>query len=140
MAACEVEIDTLTGDFQVLRADIVMDLGKSINPSVDIGQIEGAFVQGLGWTTIEETLYLRSGQLLTRGPGNYKIPGFSDIPIDFRVSLLADSENRRAVHSSKAVGEPPLFLGASAFFALRDAIKAARFVFLHLMKISLHIR
>ena len=126
VAISEVEVDTLTGDFQVLRADIMMDLGKSLNPSIDIGQIEGAFVQGMGWTTIEETLYFPNGAVFTRGPGNYKIPGFTDIPIDFRVSLLADAENPRAVHSSKAVGEPPFFLGTSVFFAIRDAIRAAR--------------
>ncbi|KAI8999995.1 Molybdopterin-binding domain of aldehyde dehydrogenase-domain-containing protein [Gaertneriomyces semiglobifer] len=127
-AACaEVEVDTLTGDHTCLRADIVMDIGKSINPALDIGQIEGAFVQGMGWATLEEPLLNpNTGFLITRGPGNYKIPGFRDIPVDFRVSFLSGVANKRAIHSSKAVGEPPLFLGASVFFALREAIKSAR--------------
>jgi xanthine dehydrogenase/oxidase len=104
----------------------MMDLGKSLNPAIDIGQIEGAFVQGIGWSLIEESLHLQNGSLFTRGPGNYKIPSFTDIPIDMRVHLFSESENKRAVHSSKAVGEPPLFLGASAYFAVRDAILSAR--------------
>ncbi|KAJ3223049.1 hypothetical protein HK099_001576 [Clydaea vesicula] len=127
-AACtEVEIDVLTGDHSVIRSDLVMDIGKSINPSIDIGQIEGAFTQGQGWCTIEEPLIsASSGVLLTRGPGLYKIPGFRDIPVDFRVRLIKGSRNSRAIHSSKAVGEPPFFLGASVFFAIREAIKDAR--------------
>ncbi|TPX59849.1 hypothetical protein SpCBS45565_g07639 [Spizellomyces sp. 'palustris'] len=127
-AACaEVEVDTLTGDHTTLRADIVMDIGKSINPAIDIGQIEGAFVQGMGWSTLEEPLINPStGFLITRGPGAYKIPGFRDIPVDFRVRFLSGVRNKRAIHSSKAVGEPPLFLGAVVFFALREAIKSAR--------------
>lgn len=119
-------MDILTGDFQILRSDVMMDLGKSLNPGIDIGQIEGAFVQGIGWSTIEESLHFNNGSLFTRGPGNYKIPGFTDIPIDFRVSLLSNAENPRAVRSSKAVGEPPLFLGSVVYFAIRDAISAAR--------------
>ncbi|KAI8588865.1 molybdopterin binding aldehyde oxidase/xanthine dehydrogenase [Geranomyces variabilis] len=127
-AACvEVEVDTLTGDHTTLRADIVMDIGKSINPAIDIGQIEGAFVQGMGWTTLEEPLLNpTTGFLITRGPGAYKIPGFRDIPVDMRVTFLAGVANKRAIHSSKAVGEPPLFLGATVFFAIREAVKAAR--------------
>ncbi|KAI8800353.1 molybdopterin binding aldehyde oxidase/xanthine dehydrogenase [Cladochytrium replicatum] len=127
-AACtEVEIDTLTGDHVVLRTDIVMDIGTSINPAIDIGQIEGAFAQGQGWCTIEQPLISpNSGVVLTRGPGAYKIPGFRDVPADFRVNIVKGSRNIRAVHSSKAVGEPPLFLGASVFWAVKDAIKSAR--------------
>ncbi|KAJ3105387.1 hypothetical protein HDU97_008141 [Phlyctochytrium planicorne] len=126
-ACTEVEIDTLTGDHVVLRSDVVMDIGTPINPAIDIGQIEGAFAQGQGWSTIEEPLISpTSGFLLTRGPGGYKIPGFRDIPADFRVSIMKGSRNARAVHSSKAVGEPPLFMGASVFYAIKDAIKAAR--------------
>jgi xanthine dehydrogenase/oxidase len=109
-----------------------MDVGKSINPALDIGQIEGAFMQGFGWSTMEELVWgdrehpwVREGMLFTRGPGTYKIPAFNDVPIDFRVHL-ADTDNRFAVHSSKAVGEPPFFLGVSALFAIKDAIKAAR--------------
>ncbi|XP_026315872.1 xanthine dehydrogenase isoform X3 [Hyposmocoma kahamanoa] len=126
VAVTEVEIDCLSGDHQVLRSDIVMDLGESINPAIDIGQIEGAFVQGYGLFTIEELIYSPTGTLYSRGPGAYKIPGFGDIPIVFNVSLLKGAPNPRAVYSSKAVGEPPLFLASSAFFAIKEAIRAAR--------------
>ncbi|XP_058060425.1 xanthine dehydrogenase [Anopheles bellator] len=126
-AACsEVEIDCLTGDHQVLRTDIVMDLGSSINPAIDIGQIEGGFTQGYGLFTLEEMVYSPKGQVYSRGPGMYKLPGFADIPGEFNVSLLTGAPNPRAVYSSKAVGEPPLFLASSIFFALRDAVTAAR--------------
>jgi xanthine dehydrogenase/oxidase len=125
VACSEVEIDCLTGDHTVLRTDILMDVGKSLNPAIDIGQIEGAFMQGYGWSTMEELVWgdkehrwVREGQLFTRGPGTYKIPGFNDVPLDFRVHL-ADTHNRFAVHSSKAVGEPPFFLGCTAFFAIK---------------------
>ncbi|KAH6563748.1 hypothetical protein BASA60_010597 [Batrachochytrium salamandrivorans] len=126
-AVTEVEIDTLTGDHVVLRSDINMDIGRPINPAIDIGQIEGAFTQGLGWCTIEEPLVSpATGFHITRGPGMYKIPGFKDIPADFRVTVMDGVRNERAVHSSKAVGEPPLFLGASVLFAIREAVRAAR--------------
>ncbi|KAG5876925.1 hypothetical protein JTB14_007388 [Gonioctena quinquepunctata] len=126
-AACtEVEIDTLTGDHQVLRTDIVMDLGESLNPAIDIGQIEGGFLQGYGLFVLEEMVYSPKGDTYTKGPGTYKIPGFSDIPAEFNVSLLKGVSNPRAVYSSKAIGEPPLFLASSAFFAIKNAIKAAR--------------
>eukprot|EP00095_Tigriopus_kingsejongensis_P011121 snap_masked-scaffold645_size120276-processed-gene-0.3 protein:Tk11121 transcript:snap_masked-scaffold645_size120276-processed-gene-0.3-mRNA-1 annotation:"xanthine dehydrogenase oxidase-like" len=121
-----VEIDCLTGDHNVLRTDIVMDLGESLNPAIDIGQIEGAFVQGYGLFVMEQLIHSPSGNLLTRGPGAYKIPGFGDIPKEFNVSLLRGAPNPRAVFSSKAVGEPPLFLSASVFYAIKDAIRAAR--------------
>nr|CAD7392474.1 unnamed protein product [Timema cristinae] len=121
-----VEIDCLTGDHQVLRTDIVMDLGESLNPAIDVGQVEGGFVQGQGLFTLEETLFSPKGALFTRGPGWYKIPGFADIPIEFNVSLLKGVSNPRAIYSSKAVGEPPLFLAASIFFAIKDALVAAR--------------
>ncbi|KAJ2880430.1 hypothetical protein H4R27_004729 [Coemansia aciculifera] len=106
-----------------------MDVGRSLNKAIDIGQIEGAFAQGQGWTTTEEFLYFPStGRLFTTGPGNYKIPSAADIPRDFRVELLegADTSVLKTIFSSKGVGEPPLFLGASVFFALRDAILAKR--------------
>lgn len=133
-AACtEVEVDCLTGDHRVLRTDIVMDVGQSINPALDIGQIEGAYLQGYGWATMEELIWgdeqhpwvRPAGGLFTKGPGTYKIPSFNDVPADFRVSLL-DKSNNRAVHSSKGIGEPPFFLASSAFFAIRNAIKASR--------------
>lgn len=126
VACSEVELDVLTGDHEVRRTDIIMDLGRSLNPVVDIGQIEGAFVQGMGLFTIEQPLYLRSGMLLNRGPGGYKIPTASDIPHIFNVHLLEGSINRRAVAGSRAVGEPPLFLAASVLFALQEAVRAAR--------------
>uniref|UniRef100_A0A8B9TWQ6 Xanthine dehydrogenase/oxidase n=1 Tax=Anas platyrhynchos TaxID=8839 RepID=A0A8B9TWQ6_ANAPL len=118
VACSEVEIDCLT--------DIVMDVGTSLNPAIDIGQIEGAFVQGLGLFTMEELRYSPEGDLYTRGPGAYKIPAFGDIPTEFYVSLLRDCPNSKAVYSSKAVGEPPLFLSASVFYAIKDAIYSAR--------------
>uniref|UniRef100_A0A1I8JGL0 Xanthine dehydrogenase n=1 Tax=Macrostomum lignano TaxID=282301 RepID=A0A1I8JGL0_9PLAT len=117
-AACsEVEIDLLTGDHVTRRSDIVMDLGASLNPAVDIGQIEGAFVQGMGL-----------GRAAHQGPGRYKIPGFGDIPEEFNVQLLRGSLCKfpRAVYSSKGVGEPPICLAASVFMAIRDAVAAAR--------------
>ncbi|XP_053612795.1 xanthine dehydrogenase [Plodia interpunctella] len=126
VACTEVEIDCLSGDHQVLRTDIVMDLGESLNPAIDIGQIEGGFVQGYGLFTMEELIYSPTGTLYSRGPGAYKIPGFGDIPLEFNVSLLKGAPNMRAVYSSKAVGEPPLFLASSAFFAIKEAIRAAR--------------
>lgn len=126
-AACsEVEIDCLTGDHQVLRTDIVMDLGDSLNPAIDVGQVEGGFIQGYGLFTLEEMVYSQNGEVLSRGPGVYKIPGFADIPIEFNVSLLKGASNKHAVYSSKAVGEPPLFLASSIFFAIKEAITAAR--------------
>lgn len=108
VAAAEVEIDTLTGDWTTRRADIKMDVGRSINPAIDYGQIEGAFVQGQGLFTTEESLWQRStGQIATRGPGNYKIPGFRDIPQVFNVSLLKDVnwENLRTIQRSRGVGK-----------------------------------
>lgn len=125
VACCEAEIDCLTGDSRLVRVDIVMDVGKSINPALDVGQIEGAFVQGYGWCTMEDLVWgdgqhkwVRPGQLFTRGPGTYKIPAFNDVPQDFRTHLF-DGENKFCVHSSKAVGEPPFFLGSAAFFAIK---------------------
>ncbi|KAJ4447027.1 hypothetical protein ANN_09015 [Periplaneta americana] len=126
-AACsEVEIDCLTGDHQVLRTDIVMDLGDSLNPAIDVGQVEGGFMQGYGLFTLEEMVYSPTGTVYARGPGMYKIPGFADIPVEFNVSLLKEAPNKHAVYSSKAVGEPPLFLASSIFFAIKEAIASAR--------------
>ncbi|KAG6011629.1 hypothetical protein E4U54_007979 [Claviceps lovelessii] len=132
VAAAEVEVDTLTGTWTCLRADIKMDVGQSINPSIDYGQIQGAFVQGMGLFTMEESLWLRhgpmAGNLFTRGPGTYKIPGFRDIPQELNVTLLKDVEWKelRTIQRSRGVGEPPLFMGSAVFFAIRDALKSAR--------------
>lgn len=125
-ACSEVEIDCLTGDHQVIRTDIVMDLGESINPAIDIGQVEGGFMQGYGLFTLEEMVYSTTGAVMSKGPGVYKLPGFADIPAELNVSLLKGASNPRAVYSSKAVGEPPLFLASSIFFAIRNAIADAR--------------
>jgi xanthine dehydrogenase/oxidase len=132
VTAAEVEIDTLTGTWTCIRADIKMDVGRSINPAIDYGQIQGAFVQGMGLFTMEESLWLRNGpmagNLFTRGPGAYKIPGFRDVPQTFNVTLLkgVEWENLRTIQRSRGVGEPPLFMGSAVFFAIRDALKAAR--------------
>ncbi|XP_078536307.1 aldehyde oxidase-like isoform X2 [Lissotriton helveticus] len=126
VACSEVEIDCLTGDHKNLRTDIVIDIGCSINPGIDIGQIEGAFVQGLGLFTMEELRFSPGGVLYTRGPGQYKIPSVCDIPEQFKVFLLTSSPNPRALYSSKGIGEPALFLGSSVYFALKDAVVAAR--------------
>lgn len=126
-AACsEVEIDCLTGDHQVIRTDIAMDLGESINPAIDVGQVEGGFMQGYGLFTLEEMVYSPAGMVMSRGPGVYKLPGFADIPAEMNVSLLRSASNPKAVYSSKAVGEPPLFLASSIFFAIKNAIADAR--------------
>lgn len=125
-AASLVEIDCLTGDHIVLKTDIVMDVGESLNPAIDIGQIEGAFAQGYGLFMLEQMIHSPDGVLLTKGPGAYKIPTFGDMPSEMNVSLLRGAPNPRAVFSSKAVGEPPLFLAASVFFAVKEAIRSAR--------------
>ncbi|KAK5891015.1 hypothetical protein CgunFtcFv8_018312 [Champsocephalus gunnari] len=126
VACSEVEIDCLTGAHKNLSTTIVMDVGHSLNPAIDIGQVEGAFMQGVGLFTLEELHYSPQGVLLTRGPGSYKIPGFGDIPTKLTVSLLRDAPNDKAIFASKAVGEPPLFLAASVFYAIKEAVSAAR--------------
>uniref|UniRef100_A0A667YCC7 Xanthine dehydrogenase n=1 Tax=Myripristis murdjan TaxID=586833 RepID=A0A667YCC7_9TELE len=126
VACSEVEVDCLTGSHKNLSTTIVMDVGHSLNPAIDIGQVEGAYLQGLGLFTLEELRFSPRGVLLTRGPGSYKIPAFGDIPARLTVSLLRDAPNQRAIFASKAVGEPPLFLAASSFYAIKDAIAAAR--------------
>uniref|UniRef100_A0AC34QK58 Aldehyde oxidase/xanthine dehydrogenase second molybdopterin binding domain-containing protein n=1 Tax=Panagrolaimus sp. JU765 TaxID=591449 RepID=A0AC34QK58_9BILA len=126
VCCAEVEVDCLSGDHHVLQADMVMDIGDSLNPAVDIGQIEGAFIQGYGLFTMEEIKMRPDGVRLTRGPGNYKIPTADDTPRRFHVKLLKGSSNKRAIFSSKAVGEPPLFLGSAVFFAIREAVRAYR--------------
>ncbi len=119
----EVLIDTLTGEYKLLQADILHDVGDSINPAIDIGQIEGGFIQGMGWLTTEELHWNTKGRLLTTGPATYKIPAISDAPKVFNVELLQDSANREStIYHSKAVGEPPFMLAISVWSALREAI------------------
>ncbi|XP_056445092.1 aldehyde oxidase 6 isoform X3 [Gadus chalcogrammus] len=122
----EVELDCLTGDYRTLRTDIVVDVGQSINPSIDIGQVEGAFLQGLGLYTLEQLSFSPGGLLYSRGPSQYKIPAVCDVPLSFNVHLLPDSHNPHAIYSSKGIGEPVLFLGSSVFYAIKDAVSAAR--------------
>ena len=122
-AVTEVVVDVLTGEHRVLRADILHDCGDSLNPAVDLGQVEGGYVQGVGWLTTEELWWNDRGELGTHSPSTYKIPTCSDLPPDFRVELAQNMANReKTIYRSKAVGEPPLMLALSAFFAIRDAI------------------
>jgi xanthine dehydrogenase large subunit len=122
-AAVEVAIDTLTGESRVLRAELVQDCGRSLNPAIDLGQIEGAFVQGMGWLTGEELWWDDTGHLRTHGPSTYKIPGSRDVPPVFRARILDDAPNREeTVFHSKAVGEPPLMLAIAVWLAIRDAV------------------
>ena len=122
-AVAEVIVDTLTGEHRILRVDILHDCGNSLNPAIDRGQIEGAFVQGAGWLTSEELWWDRQGQLQSHAPSTYKIPTCSDIPADFRIDIMPKRANcEDTIYRSKAVGEPPLMLGLSVFYAIRDAI------------------
>jgi len=123
-AVSEVEIDTLTGESRVLRVDLLHDCGDTLNPAVDRGQVEGGFVQGMGWLTSEELFWDAAGRLATHAPSTYKIPTCGDVPEDFRVTLLRRRNPEPTVHRSKAVGEPPLMLAISVFHALRDAVAA----------------
>ncbi len=131
-AACsEVLIDTLTGEHRVLRADVLHDVGRSINPAIDIGQVEGAFIQGMGWLTTEELWWQpddgsrNAGRLMTHAPSTYKIPTANDCPTVFNVQLFDNANLADTIHRSKAVGEPPLLLAFSVFLAIRDAISSA---------------
>ena len=122
-AVAEVMIDTRTGEYRLLRADLLHDVGRSLNPAIDKGQIEGGFVQGMGWLTAEELAWNGEGKLTTHAPSTYKIPTAGDIPAAFHVNIYERGLNAEmAVHRSKAVGEPPLMLGMAVFFALSDAL------------------
>jgi xanthine dehydrogenase large subunit len=123
-AVSEVVVDTLTGEWKLLRADALYDAGRSLNPAIDLGQVEGAFIQGMGWLTTEQLWWNPAGKLMTHAPSTYKIPGVSDCPEDFRVRLFDNDNVEDSIHRSKAVGEPPLLLPFSVFFAIRDAISA----------------
>lgn len=123
-AVSEVEIDGFTGMHHVRRVDILHDVGDSLNPAIDRGQIEGGFVQGMGWLTCEELKWNREGKLLSHSASTYAIPAFSDAPLDFRVALLSEAKQPGTIHGSKAVGEPPLMLAISVREAIRGAIQA----------------
>ena len=124
-AVTEVEIDTRSGEWWLRAADIVHDVGQSINPAIDKGQIEGAYIQGMGWLTMEECIWDKQGKLLTHGPSTYKIPVAGDVPEHFKVSLFDGRNVKPTPHRSKATGEPPLMNALSVFFALRDAVSAS---------------
>ena len=121
-AVSEVEVNGLTGEYRVQRVDILHDVGRSLAPDIDRGQVEGAFVQGMGWLTCEDPRTDDAGRSLTTGPSTYKIPAVGDVPLDLRVDLLARAPNEQVVGGSKAVGEPPFLLGMSVIAALRNAI------------------
>ena len=118
----EVAVDTFTGENRILRADILHDAGHSINPAIDLGQIEGGYVQGAGWMTTEELVYDNKGKLNTHAPSTYKIPTCSDRPIIFSASLYKGKNKSKTIFRSKAVGEPPLMLAISVIMALSNAI------------------
>ncbi|VDI19559.1 Hypothetical predicted protein [Mytilus galloprovincialis] len=123
----EVEFDVLTGQYLINRVDLLYDCGESMNPMVDVGQVEGAFVMGLGyWLTEQVKFDPQSGRLLTDSTWEYKPPMAKDIPIDFRIQLLKNAPNPKGVLRSKAVGEPPLCMSTSALFALKRCVEAAR--------------
>src|SRR5271157_2709920 len=125
-AACsEVAVDTLTGEMRVLRADVLHDVGSSINPGIDMGQVEGAFIQGVGWLTTEELVYDAKGRLTTHAPATYKIPVASDVPPIFNTRLHMRPNSTPSIYRSKAVGEPPLMLAISVYSAILDAVHAA---------------
>ena len=124
-AVSEVLLDTLTGENRVTRVDILHDAGKSLNPALDLGQIEGGFIQGMGWLTTEELWWDEAGDLKTHAPSTYKIPACSDRPDDFRMSIWDKGRNvEKTIYRSKAIGEPPLMLAISVFSALTDAVAA----------------
>ncbi len=123
-AVSEVMIDTLTGETRVSRVDILHDVGQSINPAIDLGQIEGSFIQGMGWLTSEELFWDEKGQLKTHAPSTYKVPTVGDRPHDFRMALWDGRNEEDTVYRSKAVGEPPLMLAISVLHAIRDAVSS----------------
>ncbi|MGS0736423.1 xanthine dehydrogenase molybdopterin binding subunit [Pseudomonas sp. GG8] len=123
VACVEVVIDTLTGEYKMLRTDILHDVGASLNPAIDMGQVEGGFIQGMGWLTMEELVWNAKGKLMTNGPASYKIPAVADMPLDLRIKLVENRKNPEdTVFHSKAVGEPPFMLGIAAWCAIKDAV------------------
>ena len=126
-AACtEVAIDTLTGESRVLKVDILHDVGNSINPAIDRGQVEGGFIQGMGWLTTEQLVWNDKGHLSTHAPSTYKIPATGDVPAHFKVDFWPEANREDNVHGSKAVGEPPFMLAISVYEALRDAVASTK--------------
>ncbi|WP_287964988.1 molybdopterin cofactor-binding domain-containing protein, partial [Diaphorobacter sp.] len=125
-ACTEVAIDTHTGESRVLAVDILHDVGHSINPAIDLGQIEGGFVQGMGWLTTEQLVWNDEGRLATHAPSTYKVPATGDVPEHLRVQLWHQPNREDNVGGSKAVGEPPFMLAISVYEALRNAVAAAR--------------
>ncbi|MDP6932421.1 MAG: xanthine dehydrogenase molybdopterin binding subunit [Myxococcota bacterium] len=123
-AVSEIEVNGLTGEYRLLRVDILHDVGDSLVPTIDVGQVEGGFVQGAGWLTCEEVLFDDQGRLLTHSPSTYKIPAVGDVPTDFRTHLLDRAHQEEVIHGSKAVGEPPFMLAISVVTALRQAVRA----------------
>jgi xanthine dehydrogenase large subunit len=121
-AVAGVRIDRFTGDLTVDRVDLLMDIGKSINPGVDMGQITGGFIQGMGWVTAECLVYDEAGTLLSHSPTTYKIPAITDVPVDFRCEMFPNDDNLHCIRRSKAVGEPPLLLGVAVWAAVKDAL------------------
>jgi xanthine dehydrogenase molybdopterin binding subunit len=124
MAISEVSLDILTGSHKILRTDILHDVGDTLNPHIDMGQIQGGFIQGLGWSTTEECKWDKNGNLLNHSPDTYKIPTIGDIPKEFHIELLNNKPNPNAIRKSKAVGEPPFMLAISVWLAIKDAISA----------------
>ena len=125
-ACCEVAIDTHTGESRVLAVDILHDVGHSINPAIDVGQVEGGFIQGMGWLTCEELVWNADGKLATHAPSTYKIPATGDIPAKLRVDFWPEPNREDNVFGSKAVGEPPFMLGIAVWEAIRDAVASTR--------------
>ena len=121
-AVSEVEVNGLTGGHTLTRVDVLHDVGDSLIPSIDVGQVEGGYVQGLGWLTMEDVLWSDEGRLISHCPSVYKIPAVGDVPRDFRVKLLDKAPQKTVIHGSKAVGEPPFMLAISALSAIRHAI------------------
>ena len=121
-AVAEIELDQFTGEVCVPRVDLLIDIGQSINPGVDMGQITGGFIQGMGWVTAETLVYNEQGDLLSHSPTTYKIPAITDVPLDFRCEMFSSNDNRDTVRKSKAVGEPPIMLGIFVWSAIRHAL------------------